>query len=547
MKQNLLTIGSKTINRLYLVCGVLLFLALAHDHFELVTYEVPLDYNEAGMLTITGTIAAGGNPYSFENQPTHTSVYPVLYNVVVAPFSLIFGNTLLLHRAIAAFFILASCALCYLITQRETNSPRDSFAVVAIFYAGLLFYSTPIASPNSIGLFLFLSTIFVPWVFKFSNRSLCVALALGILAFYAKQYFVACLGYVALYLFIAESKMKGVIFAVSALCLFLVSIVVVSYTSPYFLDTTIFVMRSSQAWVASNETMFNQLLEYGLICLPILVVLGLQVYVRYFTRVAAPLASDAPNDQRTNQGIIDLANLDAPLLRLKTNYFWVCFACSLAIIILAIGKNPGNHLTYLFQLISPFLLIVTVIGVTRSTKMRWLYQLLLIATFYTHYAMLPHDFSVGEKNWQRLRQVMSGADDIFASTLVLEDVIESGGDTYLNGHTRYFVLAENKPTWLVREDPEKTVTRIWQGHINRIYAKIEAQEFDLIILDQWLFLPVASPSSSTRVDTKALLKKYYQRSEMIKVPLANRLGGGNYAVEVWEPIPESPDIDSPTP
>lgn len=526
-----------------MLCGILLLLALLHNHFQLITHEVPLDYNETGMLVITGTIAEGENPYSLESQPNRTSVYPVLYNSLVAPLSLVFGNSLVLHRAVAAIFILASCTLCYLVTQRAANSHPDSLAVAAMLYAGLLFYSTPIASPNSLGILLFLATIFVPWRFNFSNRSLCLALFLGILAFYAKQYFVACLGYVALYLFVSKSKKVGVIFGALAFTLFLISIIIVNYTSPYFLDNTIFGMKTAQDFVASKQTLFKQLGEYCLLYMPIFLVLGVLFFDNALTKRAVPRVSDSVGLKNETRHFSGLTDMNAPLLVHKVNYFWFCFACSLAVIVLSIGKNPGNHLTYFFQLLSPFFLMGTIVAAARAGKLKWLSQLLLIAAFYSSYTMLPRDFTVGEKNWQQLRKVMSGADDIFASTIVLADIIEHGGETYLNGHTRYFSLAAgNKPSFFVRKNPEETVAGIWEKHTKRIYAKIKAQEFDLIILDPWLFLPAVEAGAIFKPSSVAqsLLEKHYQRSEVINVSLARRLGGGTYALQIWKPIVASP-------
>src|SRR5690606_6555607 len=119
MPPNLLHSGRNAINWLYFLASVVFLLTLTHNHFQIITYPIPLDVNEAAMPTITATIAAGDNPHSFENQPSRLSVYPVLYNLVVAPFTLVFENTLVLHRAVAGVFILASCLLLYLLTYRS--------------------------------------------------------------------------------------------------------------------------------------------------------------------------------------------------------------------------------------------------------------------------------------------------------------------------------------------------------------------------------------------------------------------------------------------
>ena len=351
MRKELLSKCASVINGLYLPACFLFLSVLAYNHFQLISYELPLDYNEAGMLTITATIAAGENPYSLANTPARTSVYPVLYNMLVAPAALVFGNTLQVHRVVVGIFILASCLLVFLLTNRASASARNSFAASILFYAGLLYYSTPIAGPTSLGLFLFLSSLIIPQFYGFSNRSLFSALILGVMAFYGKQYFLAGLGYLALYLFIAVSKKKAFIFGFFAVVLFLTSIAVVNYTSPYFLDSTVFAQKHSADVIASDHILLKQLLQYGQVYLPLFVILIVQLLSGTFTAFQKR-QSGIPSEKPP--GLVNLTDMDAPLLVRKPDYIWHCFACSLLVIVFVIGKNPANHLSYLFQLLSPF-------------------------------------------------------------------------------------------------------------------------------------------------------------------------------------------------
>lgn len=104
--------------------------------------------------------------------------------MLVAPLSVLFGNTLPLHRLVTGIFIVASCLLVFFATFRVSRSAQDSFTASTLLYAGLLFNATPIASTSSLGLFLFLCSLLVPWYYRFSNRSLRFALALRVLAFF---------------------------------------------------------------------------------------------------------------------------------------------------------------------------------------------------------------------------------------------------------------------------------------------------------------------------------------------------------------------------
>lgn len=554
MRPNLWVKGKSAIDRLFLLCCVLFLFALAHNHYQLITYPLPLDYLEPIMVGTTALIAEGGNPYSLEHQPARMAVYPPLNNIVVAPLTLVFGNTLPLHRAVNGVFILASCLLCFLITYKPSRSIEYSLAAALIFYAGLLYYSTPIAGPNGLGLFLFLSSVCIPWFFNFSNRSLAAGLIIGVMAFYTKQYFIASLGYIALYLFIAVSKKKAIIFGAFSTLVFLASLALVHYTSPYFIDDTITSQGITASMFASNKYLLEQLLEYGQIYLPVLGILGILGILGSMTfwnkyiyasrnKVAQPtgLSIEKP-------ALFNLGNLSAPLLGRIPSYIWFCFTCSLAVIVFKLGKHPGNQLTYLFQLVSPFLLAGTFILGSKSAGPKWLYQLLIVCAFYTTYSILARDFSIDQKNWDRLRQVVSEGTTIYASPIVLSEIIESGAPVYYDGSTSYFQVAILGPSFLQKKDPENTVSQIWKKYTDKIHSMIEHQDFDVIVLEKWTQIPEHYLPGTVSADGRALLEKYYERTEVIKVWLAKRPGGGKYALDVWKRKAGTfPEIDSTGP
>lgn len=531
-------------------------------HSQIVSHPVPLDLNEAAFPTVTATIASGESPYSFKNQPARMSLYPVLYNIVVVPFSLTFGNSLELHRAINGVFILACCLLLCLVTKNAGGSILDSIAASAIFYAGLLFNSTPIASANGIGLLLFLTSIFIPWRYHFSNRSLLTALILGILAFYTKQYFVACLGYVALYLFIAVSKKKAIVFGLFSLLLFIASLVVVNYFSPYYADNTIFAIKAAGSLVISNQNTWPQLLEFGRVYLTLLGIAGILAFhkIRALGKIGR-VDSKSGADKEPHK-LVNLTDINAPLMSQTPDYLWVCFACSLVVVLFSLGRNPGNYMTYLFQLMSPFLLAGIFSRISHLPTLKWLTPLLAIMAFYSSYAMLSRDFSVDEKNWNRLRHLLSEAKEVYAPTALVFEIMQNGGEVYQNGHTSYFPFAQSKPIFFAKENPEDSIAEIWKNYVRVINQKVSDQEFDLIILDQWTQLPAAfsmpDPSSfnieilQSAMITQSLLansqlKNNYRRSEVINLSLTSRPGGGVLRMSVWEPLRDAEISEVPKP
>ncbi len=513
-----------------LVCVVFFTAALAVNHLKLVSHEYPLDYNEGGMLVTTASLVKGESPYSIASQPAHISLYPIMTNILVAPLARVFGNTFELHRIVCAIFILACCALCYYLCRRASGGRTESFIAAALCYAALLHYSTPVASTNSLGLFLFLSAITVPWVNGFSTRSLAVAILLGILAFYTKQYFVACLGYVALYMFLTESKRRAIYFGLASLAAFSAVLVVVYYTVPFYLEATLFAVGSAYIVYAYNEYVVGQLGEYMQIYLPLLIMLTCAAVYRWYLKRRSP-APEGPGSQRGRP--VNLRHFDQPLLAYKPNYIWFCCACSIFIFVLILGRNPGNHLTYLFQVVSPFLLVGTFALVSGLPKARWPFSVLIVWSLYNCYVMLPRDFSVNDEGWRRIRSEISRADDIYASTLVVEEAVARGSPLYLSGGTRYFIFAGAKPSFFVKADEQHREPQIWERHVERIQSKIVNREFDLLVIDNLMSLPKSFQDSG--VDTQALLEAHYKLVAEIKLPLMKRLGGGGYRVKIWKP------------
>ena len=236
--------------------------------------------------------------------------------------------------------------------------------------------------------------------------------------------------------------------------------------------------------------------------------------------------------------LINVFDFDKPLLLRKPNYIWVCCTCSVIIIVLVLGRNPGNHLTYLFQLISPFLLVGIFALITDMPKWRWPFRILIVLALYNSYSMLPKDFSVKEDSWRRIRKEISEANDVYASTLVLKEIMQKGAPVYLSGSTRYFILGNNKPSFLVKTNKEHTVPEVWERYVNFIQDKLRKKEFDLLLIDNWLLLPNSILGSEP--DTLTVLKRHYKRTDTIILPLVKRPGGGKYRIRVWKPIPGKP-------
>lgn len=523
----------------YLYRGAItvLFLALIYHQWQIIIAPVPLDLYEGTMLLITGIIAEGGNPYTLAYQPQAADVYPPLYNIIVAPLTSIFGNNFQLHRSVSAGFILLSISLVGLATWKRTGMIVHSCAAAVMAYAALLFYATPVSSTNAPAVFVFLVGLIVPWWCGFTRWSLLFALLCGLLAFYTKQYFVVGIAILCLYLFLYRSMRLGFgLGFVYAFCL-LLSLWWVHRTSPYYLDNTLFAPSAAMSGLQNWHILLIQLHVFlttyaGLLL--IIVIYGVVVaWPGGFRRLAGAIGERAAIARRGWRG---------PLLSRHVDFMWFSLFWTSLVILVWLGRNPGNYMTYLFQLISPFLLVVGFSIAARLTGKLELAMPLILLSLYQSYAMLHKDFSTNLQNWNDVEAMVAGSDEILSTQMLLDMLLRQDKKVYQDGHTFYFPLASAKPGWLVKEREEERVANIWQSYVTMLYRKIERREFDLILVSPWEMRGIfaRNPPPFEEVDGKTFLSRHYFVASKIKLSMTDRHGAGTYDILVWRPKKAGP-------
>jgi hypothetical protein len=528
--------GSTLIETLwrYVFCAAIavLLLALLYHHWQIIVAPVPLDLYEGTMLLVTGIIADGDNPYTRVFQPYAADVYPPLYNLLVAPLSLIFGNTFALHRAVSAVFILLACATAGLATARRSGSGQHGAAAAAMLYAALLFYATPVSSTNAPGVAVFLAGLVIPWWRGFSNGSLAVALLCGLLVFYTKQYFILGMAILCLYLFLYVSMTRALLLGVVYAVLLLASVAIVHYFSPYYLDNTLFAPSAAMQGLQTWEILILQLRMYLHTYAGLLIIMLLSgAYWLFNAGVGASLRRAFARWQPGGTG------WKGPLLDSPADFFAFCLLWASLVIIFSLGKNPGNYMTYLFQLMSPFLLIVGFTVVAMLPLRLKVAAPLVLLSFYQSYAILHKDFSADMEPWGRVEHMIADSDEVLASQMLVKTLLQYDKKVYQDGHTFYVPLAINKPDWMLKPREEDRIVTVWSDYITELYRKIERQEFDLILVSPWemrgIFL--RNPPPFEDIEGKKFLSRYYAVDEKIKLSMTDRHGGGTYELFVWRP------------
>ena len=115
----------------------------------------------------------GMNPFTLENQPLGITLYGFMYNLIVFPFTVWFGNTLVVHRAVNFVFILLSSTIFYNVILKERKNNLLALACsafVMVSLAGVQGLGGISAYPAPTGAFFFIAAIFIPLLFSFNSK-----------------------------------------------------------------------------------------------------------------------------------------------------------------------------------------------------------------------------------------------------------------------------------------------------------------------------------------------------------------------------------------
>jgi hypothetical protein len=523
-------VNYKSWQDLYVGAITVVLLALLWHHWQIITAAVPLDLYEGTMVLITGIIAEGGNPYAREFQPQAADVYPPLYNILAAALSQVFGNHFQLHRGLSAFFIVVACATCAFATWRQCGAWRYALTAGVLWYAALLFYATPVSSTNALGVALFLACLIIPWLYCFNTASLGIALVCGLLSFYTKQYFILCMPILCLYVFLYVSMKRALALGFCFALTLSASLVLVHFSSPYYLDNTLFAPAAAINILQSSNILFMQLGLYLRIYMGLLLVLALVVIMALRQRgwrVFLPSITPARK------------GWTGPALLHGADFFWFSLFWTSMIIVVWLGRNPGNYMTYLFQLMSPFLLIAGLSAIARAQLRPWIVAPLLLLNCYQSWALLHKDFSVDMENWRRIEALIESSDEVLATQMLVMAQLERGKPVFQNGHTTYFPLASSKPDWLRKDKLEERVETVWEDYLTLMYRKIELREFDYVLVSHWEMrgIFIQNPPPFKEIDGKKFLSQHYCKAESLPLSMTGRHGAGTWNIQVWQPKP----------
>ena len=477
-----------------LIAGLIFFIPwlLVYAGNVIVT-QGPVGYREGADILLTDYILHGKNPFLLKNQPLMNTNKGAFYNLVMLPFVAVFGNTLAIHRIISIIFILLSSALVVWSLIRFKTSLPYAIAGGTIVFGCLLFYTGPISRADGLGTFLYLVAGIIPFMRKFDRASLAVSALAGILAFFTKPYFLLSVGIVALYLFLFDSKKKGFLFgAITLLVLLAICLVVRKFFPCYFLNT---ILNNASNGANHVDFLVNQLIRFSEVFAPVILIFLLTSHI----------------------------HLNQPFVQIPYDYFGFFFLCATAAI-LVLGQNSGNYMVYLFQLMTPPLVILAFKNLDSAHTWSAITVPLTILNLglLCFWMLYPNTPPSGDQ-WKEVNQLLASSKKVLNSPVLVPEMVRLGMQPIDSGSSQYYYLTEPYSGNLIAPVYSATKMR-GDDFLYEIETTIKEKGFDRIII-------TSGYSRFAKVD---LIRQYYihVKDFHISMPQSNE----NWDLEYWEPI-----------
>jgi len=460
----------------------------------------------------------GMNPFSLENQPIGITLYGIMYNLIVLPFAVWFGNTLVVHRAVNLVFILFSSMIFYSVIFRERKNNLLALtcsAFVMVSLAGVQGLGGISAYPAPTGTFFFIAAIFVPFLFSFDTKSLAFSILLALAGFYTKPYFLLSFGIVASYVFLFISPKKGLIYGLSFFIVALLSIFAIKDIFPLYFVGVIWANVSQT--IRSLEHLLSQLHSLLITFSPLLLIIFLIFIV---DGIKVGKKSLIKKSCRVN-----ISNWNEPLFGYSPGYISYAFGVTLLAFMSILGWHAPNPLGYAYQLVAPLFICWVFSGLIPESKTNLFAALLIIINIFTWQSsiMSPEYLKERSQNeWTRLVGYLDGAKVFIHPPVMVTDIMTLGYAPMDSGQTVIFYTIQPYPDTILTDIPYERVRRDGYGYTSSINRRIENRGYDVIIIQK---------NKAQFFDTWILEQNYTLVDE---IAIKMNMGGSNTFL-VWEP------------
>lgn len=423
----------------------LFFLALFFKyHYEVISYPYQVEYREGAHYLVSVALSKGHFPFTLANQPDLSYMYGIVYPLISSFFIQLFGDNISILRVISALSILISTL--YFVRYNLKLKVRSSqvFLSCILFYGINLFLCIPSARPDALGYLFFILSVFIPFQYSFSKKSLLISLIFALFAFYTKPYFLLSFLIVGSYLFLFESIIRGIKYLGTYIFTLLASMVLMErFLDVYFLGTL--GIQFSESVYDFNHMLTQTSFFFKDLFLYLSIVFFTYLIVRLF-RNRFLLASTIDTSPFWFDTFLNLRDFKKPFItnKFKLHFNLYVFIVSFILLTFKLGGHTGQFGVYYIQfLLFPFLAYLNTIFNHQEFKKVVFIHLLFLITLYQFTNLLPvnkiQDLNKAQNFFNRIQP----NEDVLASPAVASFLINKNKKVYLSGLTEYSGIINN--------------------------------------------------------------------------------------------------------
>lgn len=467
-------------------------------HARMVLSPAPQEMREGAVVWITQLLLEGRNPYSLTELPEGANVYGIFYHLVVLPFARVFGNSFAVHRIVSAAAILGACALLYRMLRRMEVSRALSAIGVLVLYSSSVYFTSPLARPDSLGLFLSLASLTLLFRDRVTPAAFAGGLAFALLALSTKIYFAYPPFVFAAYVFLFESRRRGLVYGAVTVVAALATLAALAQRYPAYVNLAF--VANAQADYRNAEHLRHQTWDWIVFSLPLSV--GL-------------LAALWPAAGRI--GVVARGGA-------RRGLYAFASAANAAVFLFWLGWHDGAHMTYLFQLVTPVLIPAVFPAIGPSAWRRALVataapMALVLNT--QNFPVTLGSFSEAERGFRSLEQVIRAHQQVIGSPEIAGLLALNGRPVVDSGQSEFFEAAAPHRA-LPGAVPASAIDRRWQEFAERLARDLDLGRPDLVIRNQ-----------GRGVIPRDRVLAHYRRTGVAQLSFV--WTGEHWPVELWEP------------
>ena len=502
---------ARVVNAAAVVVSAVWFLALFQAHLKMMAQPGPQEVNEPAIWHTTWLLAHGRNSFSAVELPGSALCFTPFYNFVMLAFKPLLGIDYPAHRLVNLVFLVAALALIVRAVCRA-GAGLGIALLMAVYYYWMSMNNIELtARPDTLGLFLFLLALLVPWENGYSRRATLFGLGCAVLAFHCKFYFAVAGCATLLSVFFLKSKLEGLRLGVLFFAALGASFLVLCFFFPYLYIMTVIVQRGAAALNSNDaisEMHTNLLFARGW---PFMVLLGFGLGAWLWERWRRRRAANGGDAGRK------LGAEDRRLLLLGVA-LWIFFA----LVYFYMGRNAGAYFTYHLHLLFPLMFVLGGYAAKRiGARIGFGVLLMVFVTWKMEVWPVPDSVAP----YRRMEQLIMREPGEILGIASQTDIFERLNRRVLHNGNTMFIGSAFADNGIGRDPMIALLARKLEEIEHEVTRKVEAREFALVFSE--FDLPYFC--------TEATLRKYYDMTEQIDYYTYF----GHSPVRVWRPKPNA--------